>query len=495
MFWQTALHDRSYSDAARNHGLENSSGVLIGHNSILQLSDTGAPYDRLCGKHAFRQITRPKNLVTAFRGASVVSLDGNSDAVSSGFWPHALLHAADLRLRLPVVLMEQGDSTRPLPGGQHLAVLERPWIAAHFVQTPAIKHPKVFAFPRGIGRVDVWRRTLSSRNYSTHQKVRDRPNLVLAGCMSNRAGRGEKLKRLEANGLTRYMGKCSEKQFSAQLLTSKFVVSPFGAGHNNHRDWEVLLAGAIPIVDYEPNFADMWDGLPVVQVKNWSTISRPFLEATWKRMQDERYSVSKAYLPYWLSMILWPPNVVLAPSTGLGEVAPSPQTMLMNLVQTSLPRGHDLFLVTKVGRGRVFEPNGTSGAYEVGLDKNNCVTEMAVTDKRYIARCWPTYWDSRRAYPSRYSDGPAFLGDDRPRKSLALANKQLRQLNASINASSAQLRLLRVEQHLLQKRLKEKQPVEIEKQLAKRKQQKQLVEKPKPLIETLIKKVAQDLSG
>ena len=54
-----------------------------------------------------------------------------------------------------------------------------------------------------------------------------------------------------------------------------------GNGLNNFRDWEALIAGAaIPLVDHYEHSADLWRELPVVRVKNWSTVTPNFLRET-----------------------------------------------------------------------------------------------------------------------------------------------------------------------------------------------------------------------
>jgi hypothetical protein len=48
------------------------------------------------------------------------------------------------------------------------------------------------------------------------------------------------------------------------MLTSKFVFSPRGHGWQSHRDWEALLAGAVPLLDAREGYDEaLWKGLPV----------------------------------------------------------------------------------------------------------------------------------------------------------------------------------------------------------------------------------------
>lgn len=58
-----------------------------------------------------------------------------------------------------------------------------------------------------------------------------------------------------------------------------FVLSPFGNGMDCHRTWEALLCGCIPIVRSSV-FNELFEGLPVLIVENWSDISLQLLAST-----------------------------------------------------------------------------------------------------------------------------------------------------------------------------------------------------------------------
>ena len=97
--------------------------------------------------------------------------------------------------------------------------------------------------------------------------------------------------------------------YAELLLQSKFVFSPRGLGHQNHRDWEALLAGSVPLVDDDEGLAPMWDSLPVVRVRNWSAVTQNRLDWIWQRMHVAKQNLSwtKVYLPYWLDRLLHAP--------------------------------------------------------------------------------------------------------------------------------------------------------------------------------------------
>lgn len=84
----------------------------------------------------------------------------------------------------------------------------------------------------------------------------------------------------------------------------RFVVSVWGHGHSDFREWEILLAGAVPVVQRFAEHGGLLEGLPVVRVDDWSTVTPAFLEREWARLQREaaegKLSWTKVFFPYWL---------------------------------------------------------------------------------------------------------------------------------------------------------------------------------------------------
>jgi hypothetical protein len=62
----------------------------------------------------------------------------------------------------------------------------------------------------------------------------------------------------------------------------------------------------VPIVDYDasPAMAKLYEGLPVVRVSDWRTVTPAFLESEWRRIQQRHHrgdlDLKKLYLPHWL---------------------------------------------------------------------------------------------------------------------------------------------------------------------------------------------------
>lgn len=443
-FWNTTLRSSAFSVASKIHGQLPPTSVLIGHSSDLLLSDLGSPSDRVSGKRAFRELTRPPQ-TAAFRGASLVAIHGNSDALNTGFLPHGLLHAAELRLRPPLVLMDQGDTPEPPPWAVKRGLLDQPSLAAYFAHNPSLVHPKLRAYPCGIHNVNRWHALLSGiHNESGTVRGelatrRERPKLLFAGCMSSRRGRREKLAILRRNGFhagNAWVGanltapaKCTIRAYMEAMLTSKFVLSPFGNGHNNHREWEALVAGAIVLVDADPLLEVLHEGLPVMHVRNWSLVTPAYLEAQWARFQQRKVSLTKAYMPYWLSQLLHPPvgrrgSEAAAAAADGPPFVPFPHAMSLNLVQTRA-NGQDAFDLDTFRRNRDCQAAGNA----------------TLTDFRLIAMCWPSYWDSRRAhpsaYPERYLHGYARQAPTETKAKLVANEASLRSLTVAQDARNA----------------------------------------------------------
>lgn len=85
-----------------------------------------------------------------------------------------------------------------------------------------------------------------------------------------------------------------------------FVISPHGNGLDCHRTWEALVLGCIPIVKTSP-LDPLYDGLPVLIVKEWKDVSETLLNATITQFKESHmagmYKYDKLTLKYWNDII------------------------------------------------------------------------------------------------------------------------------------------------------------------------------------------------
>jgi len=82
----------------------------------------------------------------------------------------------------------------------------------------------------------------------------------------------------------------------------KFVLSPSGAGLDCHRTWESLVLGNIPIVKTSC-LDDLYKGLPVLIVKEWSDITSKLLEEYYNDYTNRHYNFEKLTAYYWAQII------------------------------------------------------------------------------------------------------------------------------------------------------------------------------------------------
>ena len=84
----------------------------------------------------------------------------------------------------------------------------------------------------------------------------------------------------------------------------RFVLDLMGKGRQDFRIWEILLAGAVPVLEHFEEHNALLDGLPVVRVANWSELTPARLNSEWLRIRraarEGTVSWTKLYLPFWL---------------------------------------------------------------------------------------------------------------------------------------------------------------------------------------------------
>jgi len=105
------------------------------------------------------------------------------------------------------------------------------------------------------------------------------------------------------NHLLKINDKFTPRSINWKITTQyTFVLSPFGNGMDCHRTWEALCLGCIPIVR-APNFTKMFEGLPVLIVKDWGDVSRELLNTTINDFKNRNFDYDKLKLDYWVNKI------------------------------------------------------------------------------------------------------------------------------------------------------------------------------------------------
>ena len=173
---------------------------------------------------------------------------------------------------------------------------------------------------------------------------RNRSQLLMCCCMTNRANRGTRIRELESmsGGVCSDLNvrKVSPKEFARRMANSKFVLSPIGAGNQCFRDSEIIAAGGVAILDGFLSGGhnlrgglDLFDSsMPAIHVplcnkpaggpKNRSfsepissngisgrlnycypeSMTKEWFEKEYAKLEARRHklNVAKVYWPYWL---------------------------------------------------------------------------------------------------------------------------------------------------------------------------------------------------
>tara|TARA_B100000242_G_C42943296_1_gene437452 strand:+ start:261 stop:917 length:657 start_codon:yes stop_codon:yes gene_type:complete len=102
---------------------------------------------------------------------------------------------------------------------------------------------------------------------------------------------------LYKNGIKNYKLKFGDYIFG--LSKFKFVISPEGNGEDCHRHYEALLAGCIPIIEYNDKIFKKYEGLPVLYTKDYSEITPEYLTRIFKKMIFKKYNFKKLFLSFY----------------------------------------------------------------------------------------------------------------------------------------------------------------------------------------------------
>jgi hypothetical protein len=80
------------------------------------------------------------------------------------------------------------------------------------------------------------------------------------------------------------------------LPNYKFIISPEGNGIDCHRHYEALLAGCIPIIEENDLIKEKYKDCPILYTKDYSEITKEYLEEKYKTMLNIEYDFSKLFL-------------------------------------------------------------------------------------------------------------------------------------------------------------------------------------------------------
>jgi hypothetical protein len=240
-------------------------------------------------------------------------------------------------LKHPIVLIVNiGDESFPDDCFHKTSVetlLENKKIRHVFAQNCVVNHPKVTPIPIGIcfhtvaySTNGAWGeigspseqeevlKDILSRLQPTHlRKKRAFVDFQLNNTMRQSFHRNEQwgedreiiFQKLVKTGLIDYSGLLRRSELWKKKGQYAFSISPPGNGLDTHRTWEDLTLGCIVIVKSSP-LDRIFDGLPVVIVKDWSEITEEnmnkWLDQYVDAFTNPRYR-EKLFNAYWVNLI------------------------------------------------------------------------------------------------------------------------------------------------------------------------------------------------
>jgi len=259
-----------------------------------------------------------KQINTAFSsvGKRPISVYVCSDALSN--FAQTVLP----QIQAPFVLVS-GDSDLAISpktlGKDFDVIANHPMLAAWFAQNKDTQHPKLHSLPIGLDFHSRWRdgqiwgggAILPSMQEAElrqvlhqSQKWSDRKMMAYCnwGVSADRGDRAECKQKMDPAAYFYQTKRATRFDTWAEQAQYAFVTSPSGAGMDCHRTWEALALGCVPIVKRSP-MSDVFDGLPVLVIDDWSQVNPSFLKDQAQRMQGEVFDYSRLLLQYWVSQI------------------------------------------------------------------------------------------------------------------------------------------------------------------------------------------------
>lgn len=214
-------------------------------------------------------------------------------------------------IQFPFVLVS-GDSDTTIPQDireESQQILQHPFLIRWYAQNCMEPSDTLKQLPIGLyfhtifsSRIG-WNRSKKDMNYyeSLFTELRKTPKIN--HCFSNfhfllntkyGEDRRNAIQEIPSNLIFYQRKRISSEETWKLMSVYKYIISPHGNGLDCHRTWEAIFLGCIPILKTSP-LDPMFQGLPVLIVKNWSDITRTLLN----NFIPDFSRMEKLSLEYW----------------------------------------------------------------------------------------------------------------------------------------------------------------------------------------------------
>jgi hypothetical protein len=169
-------------------------------------------------------------------------------------------------------------------------------------QFQQIDHPKVHSIPLGLSE--------QLREAPRVDQYHNRTQLLMINAYESperRTAIATVIRNFNGTVRNKYDTSGRLDDYLSDLSRSKFVLSPAGMGWDCYRHWEVLIYGAIPVIEHY-NRTDGWyrvfEGLPVAWVSTFDEVTPEFLNAEYSRLSILRnYTFEKLTSNFWIDFV------------------------------------------------------------------------------------------------------------------------------------------------------------------------------------------------
>ncbi len=210
-----------------------------------------------------------------------------------------------------VILTHNSDEMMP---GRYRYYLDNQKLIAWFstnLSLPA--HPKLFAIPIGFanrywsyqgpwhGNPEVYKQAVRDGAFFSNKKT-DKLVYVNFARGTNPTARDVAYNYLSKQNFVYLAHNKAHLDYLREMATYRFVASPLGNGIDCHRTWEALAVGTIPIVQ-SSSINELYNGLPVIIIDDWSQVTPAFLEKKYEVMKQQTFFEERKYIDYWIKRI------------------------------------------------------------------------------------------------------------------------------------------------------------------------------------------------
>ncbi|MCP5469297.1 MAG: hypothetical protein H7A36_02190 [Chlamydiales bacterium] len=199
-----------------------------------------------------------------------------------------------------VLVTGNGDEEVP---GAFAKYLDDKKILMWFGMNATLSHPKLMPIPIGMngnsGANCVKEKHALKLLASPLEKER---LLYMNVAVPNHCERAQALRHFQDTSFCFCDTRRPVEEFLEEVMRSKYTLCPRGNGIDTHRVWEALFLGSIPVL--KSNALDpLYEGLPVLIVKEWEEVTKELLESKYEEILAGKHKMEKLYADYWLKLI------------------------------------------------------------------------------------------------------------------------------------------------------------------------------------------------